>query len=508
MANTSHKMAEMIGLIKRGKYFVINRPRQYGKTTTLKTIEKALNGNGEWLVLNTSFEGLGVNVFTDEQLFCRSFLDRLIEQLNRHNLIELVSFLKEEKKKNNNFSDLSDTITSLAHRVPQKMVLLIDEVDRSSDHNLFLELLGTLRHKYLYRDEADQKTFHSIILAGVRDIKTLKAKIRVGHPSNYNSPWNIAANFDVDMNFHPHEIKPMLDDYAKERGVKLDSHLLSEKLFYYTSGYPFLVSALCKIFDEKILAKKTEKTWTEEDTTLAAKMLIYDPYSNTNFDSLVKNLENNPDLYNLAYNILVEGEYYDFNIQDPLINLGVTHGIFKKEKGVKIHNRIYQELILNYMTSRTRTQIKLGSYGYNHKYLLPGDQLNVEMVLENFQQFMQEQKDEKDKVFLERNGRLVFLGFLQPIINGQGFFFKEPQISDEKRMDVVITFFQNKYIIEMKVWRGKSYHENGLEQLADYLGRQNLDTGYLLIFDQRSKKKSWDKKWLTVKGKKIFAAWV
>ena len=45
-------------------------------------------------------------------------------------------------------------------------------------------------------------------------------------------------------------------------------------------------------------------------------------------------------------------------------------------------------------------------------------------------------------------------------------------------MDLAITFFQYKYIIEMKVWRGDAYHESGLEQLADYLDRQNLDTGY------------------------------
>ena len=226
----------------------------------------------------------------------------------------------------------------------------------------------------------------------------------------------------------------MLEDYSQERGVKLDSDKLAEKLFFYTSGYPFLVSALCKIFDEKLLQKKGElKTWTDEDVSLSAQMLITNEHSNTNFDTLIKNLENNPKLYNLVYNILIEGEYYDYYIQDPLINLGAIHGIFKKAEGVKIHNRIYEELILNYMTSKTRTQIKLGSHDYSRKYMLPDNQLDVGKLLEKFQRFMQEQQEKKDRAFLERNGRLVFLGFLQPIINGKGYFFKEPQISDEKR---------------------------------------------------------------------------
>ena len=42
-------------------------------------------------------------------------------------------------------------------------------------------------------------TFHSVILAGVYDIKNLKLKMRPEETHQYNSPWNIAAKFDVSM---------------------------------------------------------------------------------------------------------------------------------------------------------------------------------------------------------------------------------------------------------------------------------------------------------------------
>lgn len=35
MADTSQKLKSIFNLIEKGKYFTINKPRQYGKTTTL-----------------------------------------------------------------------------------------------------------------------------------------------------------------------------------------------------------------------------------------------------------------------------------------------------------------------------------------------------------------------------------------------------------------------------------------------------------------------------------------
>jgi len=49
-------------------------------------------------------------------------------------------------------------------------------------------------------------------LAGVHDIKTLKLKIRNEEDKKYNSPWNIAVNFNVDLSFNPDEIVTMLKE--------------------------------------------------------------------------------------------------------------------------------------------------------------------------------------------------------------------------------------------------------------------------------------------------------
>jgi len=103
----------------------------------------------------------------------------------------------------------------------------------------------------------------------------------------------------------------------------------------------------------------------------------------------------------------------------------------------------------------------------------------------------------------------LFLAFIKPIINGRGYDFKEVEVSEEKRLDIVITFENQKYIVELKIWRGETYHQEGIRQLCDYLDRQNQTSGYLVIYDLRKemgKQGEWEK--IEKQGKEIYAAWV
>ena len=72
---------------------------------------------------------------------------------------------------------------------------------------------------------------------------------------------------------------------------------------------------------------------------------------------------------------------------------------------------------------------------------------------------------------------------------------------------MVITYLEQKYIVELKIWQGEEYHQKGLQQLADYLESQNMDRGYLLSFNFNQNKEYRDEE-LEVDNKKIFAYWV
>ena len=493
-------------MVEKGDYFIINRPRQYGKTTMLYLLETHLNQQTGYIAYSISFEGLGDLAFEEEKSFSQAFI-RQLAQASKYVNRELHGWLSSQQSQIINFTELSDFISEFVDKTGKQAVLLIDEVDKSSNNQLFISFLALLRFKFLKANENKDTTFHSVVLAGLHDVKTLKTKLRPGEEAKYNSPWNIAADFDVDMSLQPHEIVPMLEDYMMEQEVEMDALAIAKKLFYYTSGYPFLVSALCKITDEKILPGKPERAWAVQDIELAADKIIKSERSNANFDTVIKNLENNQALYDLVYRLVIENEPMLYNVHEPTIYLGILNGIFRNGDGLNIHNRIYREVIGNYMTSKLTASGKALEVQISTSYTLPDNGLDVEKVLLKFQAYMKEEYSRKDRDFLERNGRLVFLAFLKPIINGKGYTFKEPEISEERRMDIAITFFNKKYVVELKIWRGKSTHEKGLVQLGKYLNRQQLQEGYLVIFDH-SATKSWDNGWLDVEGKKVFAVWV
>lgn len=58
-------------MIDAGDYFTINRARQFGKTTMLQTIRRKLSD--KYLILKTSFEGLGDESFKNISEFVTTF---------------------------------------------------------------------------------------------------------------------------------------------------------------------------------------------------------------------------------------------------------------------------------------------------------------------------------------------------------------------------------------------------------------------------------------------------
>ncbi|MBO5798591.1 MAG: AAA-like domain-containing protein, partial [Paludibacteraceae bacterium] len=205
MVDTSKKLAQIEEYIEDGSYFTINRARQFGKTTTLKALFRNLSE--QYVVISISFE-IGDAIFDSVEGFCEGLSFKISEAAGVTS--EQADFWLNEYKCAS-FEGLSAKITAFCKSQSKPVLLLIDEVDKSTDNQLFLNFLGMLRNKYLDRDvKGKNSTFHSVILAGVYDVKNLKLKLRPDEERKYNSPWNIAADFDVDMTFHPDEIITML----------------------------------------------------------------------------------------------------------------------------------------------------------------------------------------------------------------------------------------------------------------------------------------------------------
>jgi len=66
---------------------------------------------------------------------------------------------------------------------------------------------------------------------------------------------------------------------------------------------------------------------------------------------------------------------------------------------------------------------------------------------------------------VEEECRILFLTLLQPLINGCGSYHVESETRDAQRMDVVVDYGTDQFIIELKLWYGDAKHEKALDQL-------------------------------------------
>ena len=496
MVDTEKRFKAVENLIDRGNYFTINRARQYGKTTMLQTIRRRLSD--KYLIIKTSFEGLGDESFKSIPEFVNTFCS-LMTNFLQDTGVEQNSWKCFDRKDLTSFDELSKVITHFCESSSKPVVLLIDEVDKSSDNQLFLNFIGMLRNKYLERNEGLGCTFHSVILAGVYDIKNLKLKLRPDAEKKYNSPWNIAADFNVDMTFHPEEIAQMLNDYENDVHTGMDIMAISEEVYKYTTGYPYLVSAICKIIDERL-----EADWTLDNVQKAVK-IIAKGENVTLIDDLSKNIENNAELRDFLYSIVVNGQEYSYSMVDPIVRLANMFSYIRENQRGKtmIHNLIFEEALFVYFGNKTMREQGTRISPFVLNYVQNG-KLNMEHVVTRFRDLMHEEYRESTEPFLEKEGRLLFLTFLKPIINGIGFYYVEPQTRDNRRMDLVVTYDKQEYIVELKIWHGDKYEELGRDQLSDYLATRGMHEGYLVTFDFSKNKQDTEPQWIEWNGKRIF----
>jgi len=237
MADTSEKIKKIIELIEQEYYFTINRPRQYGKTTSLNLLREHLQE--KYLVLSLSFEGISKISYENDKSFIQMLYKNIKRELKLISDDSLLSLL-EEMKHLKTFDDLDDFIMDFNQASDKEVILMIDECDDGSNNDIFLKFLGVLRNKYLRRAEGRDITFKSVILAGVHDIKNLKYKVRDGDTEKTNSPWNIAEDFHVDMSFNELQVQSLLEDYLSEhQDMKMDVPQITKKIHYFTNVIRF-----------------------------------------------------------------------------------------------------------------------------------------------------------------------------------------------------------------------------------------------------------------------------
>jgi hypothetical protein len=280
-----------------------------------------------------------------------------------------------------------------------------------------------------------------------------------------------------------------LKEYEADNKTGMDMAKISQLIYDYTSGYPVLVSSICKELDEDIAGTEQFPTltaaWTEAGVNEAVRLFVKDKAEPAMiFQSLTKHIDQYPKLGKMLKEILFEGEPQPYSDSNLEVSLGTMFGFIKEKNGkIQIANRIFEMKLYNkFLTDDSEDEPTCKAAENNKPLFVQGNKLNMDLVIEKFVEYFTDIYEANDETFIEKQGRKLFLIYLRPIINGVGNYYVEAETRNSRRSDVVVDYLGKRFVIELKIWRGTQYNIEGEKQLTDYLNDFHLDRGYLLTF--------------------------
>jgi hypothetical protein len=464
-------------LIDREQYFVLHAPRQTGKTTSVRSLARALTAEGRYAALVSTCEaGLAVGGKLEEGI------SAVLGALYLAARTDLPEELRPPEPDSSipAATRFQDLLIRWSQQCPRPVVLFLDEVDALVD-DVLLSVLRQLRAGFPGRSG----TFpQSVALIGLRDVRDYRIRVRPDSESlETSSPFNIKVESIAMRNFTAGEIAELYNQHTAETGQAFtdEARALAWRL---TRGQPWLVNALAAQAVD-VLVPDPAVPVEVEHIERAKEILI--ERRDTHLDSLVDRLRE-PRVRRVLEPILA-GEFLAADVLDDDIQFVEDLGLVARSAGLEIANPIYREIIPRALTAVTQRSLPLE----HASFIAKDGTLDLDALLEDFRAFWCQHAE----FFLERQpyseaaAQLVFMAFLQRVVNGGGFIDREYAVGSG-RIDLCVRWPYpeglQRWAIELKVWRDGRPDPltEGLEQLSAYLDRLGLDRGTLILFDGRS----------------------
>ena len=493
-------LEEILELLDAEKYFVLHAPRQTGKTSCLLALQEYLNQKGDYKALYVNVE-IAQGAREDVYGAIKAIMYEISYQWRMTFKDEyILENYKDILEKAGEYAAFKSLLNFLSEYSDRPVILMLDEIDSLIGDTL-ISVLRQLRAGYTSRPEGFPQ---SIILCGVRDVRDYrihsskeKAIITGG------SAFNIKAESLNLGDFNKREIEILYNQHTEETGQEFE-HGVIDYVWELTEGQPWLTNALgyvaCfKIKQGRDRSKKITKKLIEE----AKERIILE--RQTHIDQLADKLKE--ERVKRVIEGILRGDVHpeDLPVDDILYVKDL--GLIKTRPGLRISNRIYQEVIPRELTFGTQVTISHETWWYVRE----DGRLDMDKLLRAFQEFFREHSEAWLERFQykEAGPQLLMQAFLQRIVNGGGRVEREYGLG-RKRTDLLVMWpvggaihelpllyaeEVQKVVIELKILY-KSLDktiEEGLRQTYEYMDKCGTDEGHLVIFN-RNEKVDWDEK--------------
>ncbi len=473
MLSPTSRLPDLEGLIAQENYFVIHAPRQTGKTTAMISLAQELTSSEHYAAVMVSVE-IGSAYNDDpgaaEVAILPTWRDTIEDTLPQDLQPPTWNYPEPGQR-------IRASLRAWAQACKRPVVLLIDEID-SLENETLISFLRQLREGYRGRP----KNFpQSVGLIGLRDVRDYKYASGGSERLNTSSPFNIKVGSFTLRNFNSAEVAELYQQHTDDTGQVFTSHA-SAFAFELTQGQPWLVNALAKEIVEKMVKDRTI-TITHEHIFKAKEILI--ARKDTHLDSLAERLQES------RVQAIIEPMLAGLelgNVPPDDIQFVIDLGLCTIDPlgGLRIANPIYREILPRVLTITPMASLPQIS----PTWLTEQGELNTESLLKAFIKFWRQHGEPLlgTTGYHEVAPHLVLMAFLHRVVNGGGTLEREYAIGND-RMDLCLRYGSTTLGIELKVWRNKKGdpEEEGLEQIDSYLARIEENSGWLVIFDRRSK---------------------
>ena len=484
MVESSTRLKGVERLIDMEQYFVIHAARQSGKTTYLLDLEEKINASGKYYALYCSLETLQEidNARDGIPLIVNCIKDSLSDnEFPNHEAFA------EKADYTNYVGVLCSELKKYCKILDKPFILFFDEVDCMRESTL-ISFLRQLRLGYVTRSNIP--FVHSIALVGMRNIRDYRAKVRPDSQTlGSASPFNIVTETFTLQNFTKDEIASLYQQHTDQTGQRFENEAIGY-IFEQTQGQPWLVNAIAREVIVKILDSDYSQVITAEMAKTAIQTIIF--RRDTHIDSLLERLKE--ERVRSVIEPMISGDDYSDRLSDDY-QYATDLGLIKEIDGkIQPANPIYAEVIIRKLSYDAQQKFVLEKPDYMLPRYLKAGKMDIHYLLTDFQQFWRENSDiwTEKMQYKEAAPHLLLQGFLQRIMNGGGHIIRE-MAAGTGRLDLGVVYEGVTYPIEIKLWRGDSYYQRGLEQAARYIDVYGCKEGWLVVFDQR-KGRTWDEK--------------
>ncbi len=492
MLSPAPRLGEVMKLVDERKYFVLHAGHQTGKTTCARWLVDHYNPGERylctWVDIQTARE------VPDPETAFRVVLENLNAAIHR----DLPGLAWPESESEvllrTPQTAVFHALRELSARAARPLVVLIDEADGLVGPAM-VSFLTQIRQGYL--DRSRMPFPHSVVLIGrrqVRDYIVAQEDRRVISWLGTSSPFNVTAEAPTLSLFSPKDVNDLIQQHTDKTGQVFLPEA-SERVFYLSQGQPWLVNALCdRVVNRDVEDRGVSITAAHVDD---AKETIIQQ-RRTHIDALLARLREDR-VRRIIEPMLVGDRAVDSDVLNDDIAYILDLGLAVRQGGqLQIANPIYREVIPRALSYGQQIQINQEPSGY----IRADGSLDMPRLMTEWQIFWREDGHLAAAGFSYREAgpHLMFMAFLQRIINGGGRIEREYGLG-KGALDLLILWRHERHAIELKLRRDTETEARALSQVARYLDTAGLDQGYLVMFDLR-KKKSWKEK-LYLRKKKV-----